>query len=218
MSFPISWLSDWGERKGVPRGVLRKLCNTMGNWGPALALILMCFVSTSNTTIPVVLLAVSGGFNVGVLCGFQINHMDLSPNFAGLLISITNTAASIVGLLAPLVVGKMVTDWVSIANHTLMVFSMIKSILYFYDHCLHLMSRISQNIQLVFLQTNVDQWKTIFFMSAAIYFLGNLIFIIFGSGETQCWNNADDSKNIDDDTLFRPRVSSKCLSPVAINS
>lgn len=40
-----------------------------------------------------------------------------------------------------------------------------------------------------FLQKNVTQWNIVFYLSAAIYILGNLIFIIFGSTEIQPWNN-----------------------------
>lgn len=44
------------------------------------------------------------------------------------------------------------------------------------------------------LQKDVDQWHIIFYISAVIYFLGNLIFVLFGSGEIQWWN--DLSSNI----------------------
>ncbi|XP_015110144.1 putative inorganic phosphate cotransporter [Diachasma alloeum] len=110
LTFLTSCLSDWGEKKGVSRGLLRKLCNTVGHWGPALALVGLCFVSPGDTTLSVVLLVVAVGMNAGAMCGFQINHLDLSLEYAGLLMSITNGMGSAVGLLSPLVVGLIVTD------------------------------------------------------------------------------------------------------------
>ena len=35
----------------------------------------------------------------------------------------------------------------------------------------------------------MHQWNVVFYLAAAIYILGNLIFIIFGSSEIQSWNN-----------------------------
>jgi len=31
----------------------------------------------------------------------------------------------------------------------------------------------------------------VFYVSAAIYFLGNLVFVIFGKGEVQWWNDPE---------------------------
>lgn len=36
---------------------------------------------------------------------------------------------------------------------------------------------------------NPDQWKIVFFISAAIYFFGNLQFVIFGKATKQWWNS-----------------------------
>ncbi|XP_011308738.1 putative inorganic phosphate cotransporter isoform X2 [Fopius arisanus] len=148
LTFPVSWMSDWCEKKGVSRGVVRKVCNTIGYWGPAVALVGICFVSPDDRTAPVVLLVLAVGLNAGGDCGYQINHMDLSHKYAGVLVSITNSAASFVALLGPLIVSQIVTD-----------------------------------------TTNAYQWKTVFYMTGGIYFLSNLIFILFGSGEHQTWDN-----------------------------
>lgn len=36
------------------------------------------------------------------------------------------------------------------------------------------------------------EWKTVFFLSAAIYIIGNLVFVIFGKAEIQKWNEPAD--------------------------
>lgn len=110
--FPVSWLSDFALRKGVRVIVLRKIANTLSQYGPGLALIGLCFVERGDTTLPVVILVIAVGTNVGSLCGFQINHIDLSPNYAGILMSITNCFASVVAIITPIIVGAIVTDQV----------------------------------------------------------------------------------------------------------
>ncbi|KAK5641839.1 hypothetical protein RI129_010386 [Pyrocoelia pectoralis] len=39
-------------------------------------------------------------------------------------------------------------------------------------------------------ENDPQQWAIIFYMSSAIYIAGNCIFVIFGSGETQRWNDS----------------------------
>ncbi|XP_011308740.1 putative inorganic phosphate cotransporter [Fopius arisanus] len=166
LTIPVSCFSDWSEKKGVSRGFSRKLCNTIGQWGQGLALIGIVFVTPGDTTVPVLLLIVAVGLAAPTMCGYQINHMDLSLDYAGLLVSITNAVSSIAGLLAPLVVGIIVTD-----SH------------------------------------DIEQWKIIFLISGGIYFVGNFIFILFGSGETQQWNNSEDRGEFNNEK-FRSRISS----------
>ncbi|KMQ91449.1 inorganic phosphate cotransporter-like protein [Lasius niger] len=151
LSFPISWLSDYALKKGASRGTVRKVCNTVAHWGPAVALACMSLVPTDNSTWAVVILTVAVGLNAGSLCGYQINHIDLSPNFAGTMMSITNCIATFTAIVAPLICGQIVID-----------------------------------------ESNVYQWNIVFYISAVIFFLGNLIFIICGKGEVQWWNNPEE--------------------------
>lgn len=89
LSFPLSWLSDFALRNGrVSRGCVRKVSNTVAHWGPGLALLALCFVGVDRT-ITVVLIVAAVGLNAGSLCGYQINHIDLSPNFAGTMMSVS---------------------------------------------------------------------------------------------------------------------------------
>lgn len=113
LTVPVSWLSDWSQKKGLSRGLARKISNSVGHWGPGLALLGLAFVPEGHKTLSVAILIVAVGLNVGTLCGFQINHIDLSPNFAGVLMSITNCLASVVAILAPLIVSLIVTNEVS---------------------------------------------------------------------------------------------------------
>lgn len=41
-------------------------------------------------------------------------------------------------------------------------------------------------------------WRICFFVSAGIFFFGNLIFIIFGKGSIQSWNNVNKAGTVND--------------------
>lgn len=82
-----------------------------------------------------------------------MNHIDISPNYAGTLMGLTNGAANIMSIIAPLLVGFIVHD-----------------------------------------QSDTTQWRYVFFISAGIYFFGNLLFIIFSKTDVQPWNDPTNSE------------------------
>lgn len=47
------------------------------------------------------------GFNGNYYPGMRVNALDLSPNYAGSIIAITNGAGSLAGIAAPTFVGMM---------------------------------------------------------------------------------------------------------------
>merc|ERR1712038_237532 len=87
----------------------RKIGNTVGFIGPAIGLVGLCFIGCSKP-LAVLCLCIAVGLNGATYSGWQVNHMDLSPNFAGTLMGITNTIANIFGCLAPMFVGKMTNN------------------------------------------------------------------------------------------------------------
>lgn len=91
----------------------RKLFNSIGHWVPALALVGLGYVSKDTTWLAIFLLTVAVGMNAAAYVGFLINHMDLSPNFAGTLMGMTNCVSNIMSLLGPIFVGFVVTTAVS---------------------------------------------------------------------------------------------------------
>jgi cyanate permease len=78
-----------------------------------LALLGLNFISTEDSTAAVALLTTAVGLNASVYLGFQLNHIDLSPNFAGTMMGITNCISNIMSIIAPMVVGLIVTNEVS---------------------------------------------------------------------------------------------------------
>ncbi|XP_075977974.1 putative inorganic phosphate cotransporter [Anticarsia gemmatalis] len=111
LSFPFGFLADYlPNKKWLTVTATRKLSNSIGYYGPAIALIGLSYVPAGNVTMAVVLLTVVVGLNVGHLTGLMMVHLDMSPNFAGTLLGITNMAANIISIIAPLVAGVILQD------------------------------------------------------------------------------------------------------------
>ncbi|XP_076068347.1 sialin-like [Oratosquilla oratoria] len=131
---------------------IRKVSALMAAYGPMLGIIAMCFVNCDRT-LAVVALCFAVGLNGAIYSGHMSSHMDLSPNFAGTLMGITNTFASTPGFLAP-----SVTSAITEGNQTL------------------------------------NAWRTVFGLSAGIYFVTVTFYIIFITTETQPWNEGRTKK------------------------
>ncbi|KAM7343118.1 putative inorganic phosphate cotransporter isoform 2-T3 [Cochliomyia hominivorax] len=107
----VSPLSDMLiNRKVISITAARKIFNSVGQWIPMACLIGLGYMTEDKKTFAIVLLTIAVGLNAASICGFLVNHMDLSPNFAGLMMGITNCIANISSLCAPLVVGAIVND------------------------------------------------------------------------------------------------------------
>lgn len=98
------------NRKCISIELARKLFNSIGHWVPALTLIALGYVTKEQSTLAVILLTLSVGMNAAAHVGYLVNHMDLSPNFAGTLMGITNGVSNIMSIVGPLSVGFIVTD------------------------------------------------------------------------------------------------------------
>ncbi|KAK3787981.1 hypothetical protein RRG08_042269 [Elysia crispata] len=77
--------------------------------------------------------------------GYLSNHLDLAPSYAGILYGITNTAATIPGMVAPIVTGALTPTG------------------------------------------SADEWRTVFYVCAAIAIAGMVIFVLLADGELQTW-------------------------------
>ncbi|XP_055837631.1 putative inorganic phosphate cotransporter [Episyrphus balteatus] len=157
LSYFFLFLSEiLDKKKGRDLAFSRKFFNSMGHWVQMLGLIGLGYVDGNNPTIAVALLTLTVGMNASCYLGFLINHIDLSPNFAGTLMGITNGIANIMSIFAPLTVGVIVDD-----------------------------------------EKDPAQWRIIFLIAASFFFVGNLMFVIFGKCETQPWNEPKitDEKN-----------------------
>jgi len=78
----------------------------IGTLIPACALIGAVYTGCDRVS-TVALITIAVGFNGAVYSGFNVNHMDISPNFSGVLMGITNGVSNICGFLAPYIVESL---------------------------------------------------------------------------------------------------------------
>ncbi|XP_058032281.1 sialin isoform X4 [Ahaetulla prasina] len=90
------------EKKNMSTVCVRKTFTAIGMVGPAVFLMAAGFIGC-NYEVAVVFLTISttlGGFSTS---GYSINHLDIAPSYAGILLGITNSFGTIPGMVGPLV-------------------------------------------------------------------------------------------------------------------
>lgn len=116
--------------------ITRKIINSIGLYGPAICLIIASYTGC-NRYLTVAILTIGLGLNGGIYSGmtnlskiskslyqsclfhfqgFKINHLDITPRFAGILMAITNCSANFAGLLAPMAAGNIIEGKPTIAQ------------------------------------------------------------------------------------------------------
>lgn len=78
----------------------------------------MCLILTGYTTnwlVAVVCVTFAVGLGGFAFSGFFVNHLDIAPPYAGVLMGISNTFATIPGIVSPLLTGIIVNHQVSYA-------------------------------------------------------------------------------------------------------
>lgn len=104
----FSHAADWLIAKGFLSVVSSyKMFNSLGAVVPAVGLVAVGWFGCDRLAI-VLLLAITGGFGGATYAGNQMNHITLSPHYAGTLYGITNAAANVCGFLAPYAVGLLI--------------------------------------------------------------------------------------------------------------
>ncbi|XP_061719219.1 sialin isoform X2 [Cydia pomonella] len=116
-SMGLSKTLDWLRGRGnITTTTARKIGTLFASVVPAICLLAVCYIGC-NRAAAVALMAIGVTCVGGMFCGFLSNHIDIAPNFAGTLMAITNTIATIPGIVVPIFVGeitkgnKTITAW-----------------------------------------------------------------------------------------------------------
>ena len=100
-------LADWLRAPHRLRtGTVRKLFCSAGLMIPGLSLIAIGFLGCNRALI-VFAVVVSIGSSGLAVSGYGVNPLDLAPQYAGTLMGLTNTLATVPGILGPQVVGAL---------------------------------------------------------------------------------------------------------------
>lgn len=90
----------------------RKVATLAAATIPMICFISLCFVECDRS-LAIALMTIAVTFTGGMFCGYLGNHIDIAPNFAGTLVALTNTVATIPGILVPIIVGVLTDGDVS---------------------------------------------------------------------------------------------------------
>jgi ACS family sodium-dependent inorganic phosphate cotransporter len=107
-----AWLADDVIRRGVSITLVRKISQTVAFGGAGVFLLLLAHADSPALTVLCITLGL--GSLACFSSGMGINHLDIGPKYAGVLVGLTNTAATIPGILAPMITGfivKFTNDW-----------------------------------------------------------------------------------------------------------
>ncbi|CAB3367103.1 Hypothetical predicted protein [Cloeon dipterum] len=98
---------DWARSQGyLTTTTARKFATSVASVIPAACLIGVCLAGC-NRTGAVAFMTVGITAIAGMFSGFLANHIDISPNYAGTLMALTNMAATIPGFIVPVFVGEL---------------------------------------------------------------------------------------------------------------
>jgi MFS family permease len=100
-------IADSLTRRGVPVLTVRRGMQTVGELIPAAALGAAGYI-VNDVPLVIALLTIAVGFSGLSMAGYASNHLDIAPQYAGVLLGFTNTAATLPGILAPILVGDLV--------------------------------------------------------------------------------------------------------------
>ncbi|XP_013140918.1 PREDICTED: sialin [Papilio polytes] len=104
-SIALSRTLDWLRgRNIITTTTARKIGTLFASLVPAACLLALCYVGCARGA-AVALTALGVTCIGGMFCGFLSNHIDIAPNFAGTLMALTNTVATIPGIVVPIFVG-----------------------------------------------------------------------------------------------------------------
>ena len=77
------------------------------------------YVGCNSTSLAVILFSLALGASNFNVSSYTVNHLDIAPRFAGVLMGITNAAGTIPGIVGPYVVGLLTDNQVCcLSNHS----------------------------------------------------------------------------------------------------
>lgn len=101
------YLADWAQIKGyLTTSQVRRYFNCGAFLAQTLFMMLAAYLLHPIGSVICIVIAV--GLGAFAWSGFAVNHLDVAPNHASVLMGISNTFATIPGILSPLITGFIV--------------------------------------------------------------------------------------------------------------
>ena len=103
MANVAGWIADSLLQRGLSVTFVRKLMQSIGFFGPALFLFLIGGVTSALQAVSYMCCVL--GLGAFALSGFAVNHLDIGPRYAGILLGLSNTAGTIPGIIGVTLTG-----------------------------------------------------------------------------------------------------------------
>nr|CAG4643163.1 EOG090X04X8 [Ilyocryptus agilis] len=102
-------LADHFRRNGImSTTMVRKVFNCGGFGMEAIFLMVVAYAESTTTAITALVLAV--GFSGFAISGFNVNHLDIAPRYASILMGISNGVGTLSGMFCPIVVESLTKE------------------------------------------------------------------------------------------------------------
>ncbi|CAG9860071.1 unnamed protein product [Phyllotreta striolata] len=125
----------------------RCIFNSLATFGPAIGLVALSFMPETAVIPCVIMLIIAVGTQGASSSGFEINSMDISPNFAEILIAFSNAASEVFSNLGPLAVQFVVTDETNKAQWRIIFLAAAASYV------------LTSTIFIIFMRADVQPWN-----------------------------------------------------------
>ncbi|CAC5394935.1 SLC17A5 [Mytilus coruscus] len=143
------------------------------------------FVSCEKKYLAVMFLCLALTMTGFTTVGFPVNHIDVAPKYSGILLGISNTVGTIPGMVDPLVAGAL-TPNVSTTCHILYGVVLVVKWVFLTNFKLPIITLIHDT---------QEEWRNVFYIYAAFYVIGIIVFGGFARGEVQSWAKDKDTEN-----------------------
>ncbi|CAG9828058.1 unnamed protein product [Diabrotica balteata] len=111
VGFVACFIADYLYAKNtISTSVIRKIMNNIGMFIPAVAIFLLTTTGANDKNYAILsIILVSGSHGAGK-SGHVVNHMDLAPNFSGVMMGFTNGFSIVISSFAPVLAQIIVKD------------------------------------------------------------------------------------------------------------
>jgi MFS transporter, ACS family, solute carrier family 17 (sodium-dependent inorganic phosphate cotransporter), other len=106
--FVSGYLADWFQMKNfLSTTQVRKYFNNLSFFSQMIFLLLAAYFT--DTTLIILCITFSVGLGAFSISGYLANPLDIAPQFASIIVGISNTFATLPGLISPVLTGYIVT-------------------------------------------------------------------------------------------------------------
>lgn len=114
-------IADYLRRSHFSTTIVRKIMNCGGFGMEAIFLLVVAYAQ--NPVVAIAFLTIAVGFSGFAISGFNVNHLDIAPRYASILMGISNGCGTLAGMLCPIVVESLTTKGVKIKKNDFYIFN-----------------------------------------------------------------------------------------------